>query len=177
VIYAKTINIDTEGLPIFEKQPQVLGNVKLTDIFPVDTVVDIRTLEGDVTIKVEDDIYMMIGLEGEVYPIRKEKLERSYKLTNEPYERSFEYDPTIKNIATGERRNILKYARGVISSGGVRVYAFMLDRHVKLFTAWDDEKYYSGNPGDYIAIREDDHHDLYIIRRRLFPKLYKEVET
>ena len=48
---------------------------------------------------------------------------------------------------------------------------------MKIFTAWDEEKYYSGMPGDYIAMREDDRHDFYIIRRRLMDKLYKKVES
>ena len=76
---------------------------------------------------------------------------------------------------TGERKKVLPAARGVISSGGSRILAKKLKRYVKLFTAWDEEKYYSGNPGDYIACREDDPHDIYIIRNRLFHQLYKEI--
>ena len=105
----------------------------------------------------------------------REKLEKSYVRTGEPYTRTFDYDPTLKCTATGERREIMKYAMGVVSSGGSRIRAMQLKRHVKLFTAWDEEKYYSGNPGDYIACREDDIHDIYIIRARLFPELYRKV--
>ena len=46
---------------------------------------------------------------------------------------------------------------------------------MKLFTAWDDEKYYSGTPGDYIAVREDDEHDIYIISGELFDDLYEKI--
>ncbi len=175
VLYAKDTLLEPEYLELYEKQPQELGCAKLTELFPVGTRVEIRTLEGDVEVTVRDDIYLMIGLEGEVYPITKEKLERSYRRTGEPYSRSFDYDPTIKNSATGERMEIMEHAMGVISSGGSRIKAMRLKRHVKLFTAWDEEKYYSGNPGDYIACREDDPHDIYIIRSRLFPSLYKKV--
>ena len=56
-----------------------------------------------------------------------------------------------------------------------QAYCDELERYVKLFTAWDDEKYYSGKPGDYIAVREDDEHDIYIIKERLFNQLYNEV--
>ena len=34
----------------------------------------VRTLEGDVDVIVKEGLYLMIGLEGEVYPIREEKL-------------------------------------------------------------------------------------------------------
>ncbi len=176
VMYARETTLDPEGLRLYEKQPQELGCVKLTDLFPAGTRVEIRTLEGDVEIFVKEELFLMVGLEGEVYPITKEKLEKSYTRTGKPYSREFEYDPTLKDTVTGERKGVLKYAMGVISSGGSRILAGKLDHYVKLFTAWDEEKYYSGNPGDYIACREDDPHDIYIIRGRLFHRLYKEIQ-
>ena len=57
-------------------------------------------------------------------------------------------------------------------------YSFgSFDTYIKLFTTWDEDKYYSGLPGDYIAVREDDPYDTYIINGRLFDQLYKEVEA
>ena len=96
----------------------------------------------------------------QVSPITKQKLESSYELTGSKYSHSFEYDPSIRNIVTGEKISVLNFANGVISTGKSRILAKKLDHHVMLFTAWDDEKYYSGTPGDYIAVREDDEHDI-----------------
>ncbi len=175
IIYAKETVLDSEGLKKYEKQPQELGFLKIADVFPLNTIVEIRTLEGDVNVRVEDDKYLMVGIEGEIYPITKEKLERSYNKTGKPYQRSFEYKPSIRDMFTGERKEVMPYAQGVISTGKSFIYARPLKRYVKLFTAWDDEKYYSGRPGDYIAVREDDIHDIYIIKERLFHQLYKEV--
>lgn len=176
IIYAKDTVLDTSQMKKYDKQPQMLGYVKLTDVFPLNTMVEIRTLEGDVNIRLDEDKYLMIGIEGEVYPITKEKLENSYKPADKPYDRTFEYEPSIKDIFTGDTKSVLEYAKGVISTGRSRIYAKPLDHCVKLFTMWDMEKYYSGNPGDYIAVREDDPHDIYIINGRLFDQLYKEVE-
>ena len=175
VLYARETTLDPKGLRLYEKQPQELGCVKLTELFPVGTRVEVRTLEGDVEIFVKDDLYLMIGIEGEIYPITGEKLKKSYSPVGRPYSRVFDYDPVLKDTVTGERKKVLPSARGVISSGGSRILAKKLKRYVKLFTAWDEEKYYSGNPGDYIACREDDPHDIYIIRNRLFHQLYKEI--
>ncbi|MBR0146426.1 MAG: DHH family phosphoesterase [Eubacterium sp.] len=175
VMYAKDTTLSPEGLRLYEKQPQELGCAKLTDLFPLGTSVAIRTLEGDVDVVIKEDLYLMIGIEGEVYPIREEKLRKSYTMTGKPYSRVFDYDPSVTDTTTKERKNVMECARGVISSGGSRILAKPLNRYVKLFTAWDEEKYYSGNPGDYIACREDDPHDIYIIRNRLFDKLYKEI--
>ena len=175
IIYARTAEIDMTGMKLYEKLPQELGVAKLTDIFPAGTRVGIRTLEGDIDIDINDELYLMIGIEGEVYPIKAEKLARSYNMLDRRYERTLEYSPSIRNSLTGEVRKVLEYSHTVISTGISRIYARPLNRSVKLFTAWDEEKYYSGDPGDYIAVREDDPHDIYVIRERLFPQLYKEI--
>ena len=177
IIYAKDAVLDISTMKKYEKQPQELGYVKLTDVFPLNTMVEIRTLEGDVSLRLDDDKYLMIGIEGEVYPITKEKLEKSYIPTGKPYSRNFEYEPSIRNLFTDEKKNVMSVAHGVISSGRTRIYAKPLDRYIKLFTTWNDEKYYSGAPGDYIAVREDDIHDIYIINGRFFDQLYKEIDA
>jgi len=178
VIYAKETNLDTSDMKKYTKREQKLGAVKLADVFPVGSNIEIRTLEGDVNITVTEDSYLMIGLEGEIYPITEEKLNSSYDATGFNFVGQFKYDPKIKNVNTGEIKQVLPYAKTVISPPGTAsIFAKPLDHPVKLFTAWDDEKYYSGNVGDYIAVREDDPHDIYVIKDRLFDQLYKPVDT
>ncbi|MCR5418838.1 MAG: DHH family phosphoesterase [Lachnospiraceae bacterium] len=177
IIYARETTLDTSDMELYEKTQQHLGYVKLTDVFPADTTVEIRTLEGDINISIEEDTYLMIGVEGEVYPIKKQKLESSYKAVDEPYDKTFEYEPSIRDVITGEKKGVLKFAGSILSQGDVRIFAKPLSDHVKLFTAWDEEKYYSGNPGDYIAVREDDPHDIYIINGRLFSRLYRGAKS
>ena len=174
VLYAKTATVDTSSMGMFTKKEQKLGVVKMSDVFEVGTPVEIRTLEGDVNITIADDTYLMIGLEGEIYPIAEEKLQNSYNATGFAFVKQFEYDPTVRNLSNGDIRPVMPYAKTVISPpGSARIYAQPLDHYIKLFTAWDDEKYYSGVPGDYIAVREDDPHDIYVISGRLFDQLYK----
>ncbi len=175
VIYAKETTLDTSDMKVYEKQEQKLGCVKLTDVFPEGTTVGIRTLEGDISVRIDDDKYLMIGIEGDVYPITRQKLESSYRFIDEPFDRVFEYDPSITDESTGEKKDVVGYAGSVIGTGEVRIFARPLKEYVKLFTSWDEEKYYAGCPGDYIAVREDDAHDIYIINNRLFDQLYREV--
>ena len=175
MIYARETTLDTSGMKKYEKKQQRLGCAELSRLFPLGTEVMIRTLEGDINLRVEKDIFIMIGIEGEVYPIKREKLESSYTYSEEPFDRTFEYDPSVTDAVSGERKSVLKYARSVLSTGSVRIYAKPLTEHIKLFTAWDEERYYSGEPGDYIVVREDDPHDIYVINKRLFDGLYREV--
>ncbi len=176
VIYAKNTTLDTSDMPLYSKRSQHLGTVKLADVFPEGSHVEIRTLEGDVNVTITDDTYLMIGVEGEIYPISGKKLQNSYDFTGFKFSREFEYEPSIKNLTTGEIKLVMPYAKTVISPPGTsHIYAKPLDHSVKLFTAWDDEKYYSGTCEDYIAVREDDPHDIYIIKGRLFDQLYQRV--
>ena len=173
VIYAKDTTLDTRDMKRYMKTEQVLGTVKLTDMYEAGTEVELRTMEGDINVMIEDDMYLMIGIEGEIYPIREEKLLRSYNVMPLKYSHEYEYEPNIKNIKTGEKKLVMPYAHSCKTLARTVIYAKPLTTSVKLFTAWDKEKYYKGEPGDYIACRSDDPHDIYVINGELFPRLYK----
>ncbi|WP_029233531.1 DHH family phosphoesterase [Butyrivibrio sp. VCB2006] len=175
IIYAAKANISTDGLNLYQKLPTEVGCLKLSDVFPVGTNVSIRTLEGDINIRIDDDDHLMIGTMGEIYPINEDKLKRSYELISDNYEKEFEYTPKVKDLATGEKRLVTAYAKTVRSKDSSEIYAFPLKKKAKVFTAWDEENYYSGEIGDYLAIRADDISDLYVIKKDVFSKLYKEI--
>lgn len=175
VIHAKDTVLDMEGMKQYKKIEQILGAVKLTDLFEIGTSVEVRTMEGDINVMVKDDTYIMIGIQGEIYPISEEKLNKSYKLMPFKYSREYDYEPVIKNLKTKEKKLLMPFAKSCTSFAGSTIYARPLTNSVKLFTAWDDERYYTGEPGDYIAVRPDDKHDIYIINKDVFDKLYKQV--
>lgn len=50
-----------------------------------------------------------------------------------------------------------------------------LDHRVKIFTEWDKDKYMLGREGDFLAVRKDDYHDIYIIEQSIFYKTYEPV--
>ena len=177
ILYTKDTVLDTANMPLYEKLPQEVGTVRLADMFPPKTQVEIRTLEGDVVVSVEEDSYLMIGIEGEVYPIDEEKLLARYKSLGRPYSKTFEYSPSIKDLSTGQKTDVMSHAQAMISHGGGLIYAQPLDHCVKIFTQWDEEKYYLGNVGDYIAVSAEDEHDIYIIKKSLFPLLYKQADS
>ncbi|MBR4948811.1 MAG: DHH family phosphoesterase [Clostridiales bacterium] len=175
VIYAKKTTLNTSTMKRYNKVQQTLGVVKLSDVFPAGTPINIRTLEGDVDTVIDNEAYLMIGIEGEIYPIKEQKLLSSYQFTNFVYTRAFEYEPRIKNTVTGEIKKVLQFAKTVRSTGSTIIFAKPLEQPVKLFTAWTEDKYYSGRVGDYIAVRADDEHDIYIINKDIFDRTYTPI--
>ena len=128
---------------------------------------------------------IMIGIKGEVYPNRRQKFEKSYTVTDKPYQteemyargNATHYEPTIHNRATGEVMKLADYANVCIASGGTHIHAKELTGRVKIFTAWDEEKYMLGREGDYLAVRCDDRHDIYVVERDIFFKTYESLNS
>lgn len=181
VIYAKEYEIDLTDMRPFVKKPIPLGYVEAKDVLPLGTPITIRTLEGDVDMVVEEDLIIMVGIKGEVYPNRRERFARTYEATQKPYyeceghrQSGLLYEPTIHNRSTGEVMKLIDHAKVCIAVGGAQIYAKELTERVKVFTAWDEGKYMMGRPGDYLAVRCDDRHDIYVVERNIFFQTYEE---
>lgn len=167
---------DVSNLKKYRKTDAVVGFARTVDFAEAGTALTVRTIEGDVDIPSDEEVYIILGVEGEVYPCKKAKFERSYKVLDGEYEYPGEYSPAVINRETGDRMDILKVAkRCVVSGGGEGIYARELTSRIKVFTAWDPDKYYLGLPGDFLAVRMDDLSDIYIIAKRIFEKTYEEV--
>ncbi|MCM1144239.1 MAG: DHH family phosphoesterase [Blautia sp.] len=182
IIVAKEYEIDISDMQSYVKKKMPLGFVRATDVLPNGTPITIRTLEGDVDMVVEPDLIIMIGIKGEVYPNRISKFEKTYELTEEPYCAAdcvikTEYQPTIHNRDDGTVLHLADYAKICIASGGTHIHAKELTTRVKVFTAWDEEKYMLGKPGDYLVVRCDDRHDIYVVERDIFFKTYDRKDA
>lgn len=179
IIYAEEYEADVTQMKLYEKKQNPVGYVKADEVLPVGTPITIRTLEGDVELTVEEDLYIIIGIKGEVYPNRREKFEKSYRKLDGQYcyaecSVDTEYVPKIKNRTDGTNLNLTDYAGTCIPTGEVRIYARPLEKGVKVFTSWDKDKYMLGRPGDYLAVRCDDLHDVYVVEKNIFGRSYDE---
>lgn len=179
IIDAVSYEIDLSGMEAYCKKKVTVGYVKADEALPVGTPITIRTLEGDVELTVEESLYIIIGIKGEVYPNTKEKFERSYRRLDEKYCpdeycTKLEYIPTIKNRANGKNLVISELAKTCVTTGEVHIYAKPLEKGIKVFTEWDREKYMLGRPGDFLAVRCDDKHDIYVVEKDIFYKTYEK---
>jgi len=177
VIYAKDGIADRTGFCVYEKKPYSCGFVKITDIFAPDTSCKVRNYEGDVFIKADPDIYLMIGFYGEVYPIEREKFEQQYTESGKKFEYSFDYAPSIIRLKENKMLDLMPYARECIAAGGSKVWAKRLENPAKVFSRWDYEKYMYGRIGDYLCFPEDDEQDICIIKKEIFRKTYLPVNS
>ncbi len=176
IIYAKDYHMDTSDMKKYKKKRIQLGYVDLSSFLEPDTNITVRTMEGDVDLKVDGSFYIMIGLKGEVYPIKKDRFYKTYDLSDSEYSFEGDYEPTIHDKRRGMVINLTEHARACITSSQNVILAKELDKMVKIFTKWDPEKYYLGKPGDFIACKPDDDSDVYVIERDIFFRTYDICE-
>ena len=175
IIHAESYVADVSDMEAFRKKRLTIGYVEAAGVFPVGSVVTIRTLEGDLDVDITDDLIIKIGVQGEVYPSRREQFLKTYDLIDEPYYFDGEYEPTVKDIVEARHVSLIPHAKACVATGETIIYTKQLDHRVKVFTAWDDEKYMLGKEGDYLAIRQDDLHDVYIIEKSIFENTYEKA--
>lgn len=177
VIDCLTYKSDISSMSRYKKRSVEQGYVKCTDVFESGTPIILRTLRCDLDDLVSDEnLYIIIGIKGDVNPITKEKLDNRYELLRDSFELDTEYFPHIRNKRTGEIVDLRPYAKKCISNADVYVYAKALTETVKVFTQWDRDTYMLGKPGDYLIVRDDDLQDIYIVTQDIFDLLYERVD-
>ena len=152
----------------------ILGFVKTEDLIEGDAELILRTYEGNVKVQASADIYIMIGVNGEVYPITKDTFDVSYKECNSENDFSYDYEPRVYNAATGQRKMLKPYIRSCRTMSRLAIWARELTKPTKLFPKiWDYENYMFGLAGDMLVARSDDRKDLYIVKRSIFDITYE----
>ena len=163
------------GFSLYKKKPVNCGYVKMSEFLPEGALCRLRTLEGDVQFCVTDELYIMIGLQGEAYPIERRVFETKYKERDVKYDVALDYAPTLKLVETEEIFDLTNYIKSCVSKDRSRIYAKCLTKPAKVFTKWDYDKYMIGNVGDYLCYLENDEHDIYVAKGEVFDATYKIV--
>ncbi len=181
IYYAQDYKANLNEFKGYRKIKRPLGFVVASEVFPENTPIVVRTLEGDMNLVVEKDLIIMIGIHGEVYPNRREKFEHTYEVISQSCDLSectvnMMYEPTAINGYTGERVKLSQYAHTCKPTGETHIHAKQIDRSVKIFSTWDEDRYMLGHPGDYLAVRSDDINDIYIVAEDIFYISYEPFE-
>lgn len=172
IYYAKDYSANLSEMQLYKKLPTPVGVVNPTDFLPVGANIVIRSLENDTEMKVDDDYLIVMGVNGEVYPLKKNLVMDSYSFSDEPFLYEANYSPTIRTNLDDKVYVLERYAKTCIPRDDVYVFAKELDRTVKVFTLWDEDHYVLGNPGDYIVCKRDNPKDVYVIPKKTFDLSY-----
>ena len=119
-----------------------------------------------------EDIYVMIGLMGEVYPIQRDKFVQKYLPKDEAFYQEFDYAPSVVDTALSKKYELMPYARQCVRREASHIYAKQLEIPAKVFSKWNYEKYMYGDVGDYICYSPSDKTDVYIVKKQIFEKSY-----
>lgn len=175
VIYSKNGIEDLEGFEVYKKKPNIYGYVKTTDIFKEGTECNVRTLEGNMSVRASEEIYLMIGYFGEVYPIEKGAFDKKYEKLEGTFEKSFDYPPSVRALRDNKIYELMPYANKCKSRGGARICAKIMDKPTKVFSKWNYETYMHGDKGDYLCYTYGDEHDVYIVKGDVFKYTYEKA--
>jgi len=181
LVYCGQLDENINKLEKYRKKAITIGYVRTMDIFPAGTELLIRTLEGDTHVAADPDIYVMVGIYQEVWPIKRVKFETSYRVLDGSYKQDEQfysegqYEPTVKDRIQGEAVSLLPFVHPCVPTGDNVIYVKKLDKPTKVFTTWNLEGYMFGDIGDYLAIRGDDTNDAYVIEESIFHKTYERI--
>jgi phosphoglycolate phosphatase len=175
LIYADKTPVDFTSAKRYSKKPIPIGFARTTDMFKDNWPVTVRTLEGDIDLRAGQNIYVMIGIVGEVYPILREKFEKSYDVLETPYNLVTEYLPEVIDRITGEKLSLIAYAHACVPKDKKIVKAIPVEKPTKVFSYWDSEKYFSAKIGDFLTANETDLSDCYIVNRQIFFDTYEDI--
>ena len=165
-----------ELLHRYRKKPAVLGFVKSCELVGEGTQIRIRTLEGDVLVRCRENIYIMIGSDGEVYPVERDVFDTKYTPTGERYEAEFEYPPTVTDMSDNSVCARMEHAWSCRSVSSAVIYARPVGKFTKVFTAWNYETYMAGEKGDMLCYTDGNSRDVYIVKRRVFDNVYERAD-
>ena len=181
LVYSNNLDLDLNKMKRYRKKAIPIGYVYTTDVFPAGTDIIARTIEGDTHISSDPDIYIMVGICQEIWPIKRKRFEASYIVPEGVYtpDESFweenHYEPTVKDRIHGESISLGPYIRPCVPCGEAIVYGKKLEKRTKVFTLWNQEGYMFGDIGDYLVVRSDDSGDAYVIEREIFYKTYEAM--
>ena len=166
LIFAKQEEIVLSEMQRYRRKQEAICYVEATDISKVGERISLRSETDTMDIEVEKDMYFSIERNGTFRVVPSDRFCRYIKPTEgmvpEDYFTQVNYMPTVKVWADGNTYSIKKYLKTGMPTENFCIYAKPLTKCVKVFPKWDAERYMRGMPGDYLAVSEDDLHNIFV---------------
>ncbi len=179
--YIKGKDKEIEMFPLYRKKSIPWAYVRTSDIVQEGKKFRMKSLENetDMVLVSSPDLYIMIGCRGEIYNISEAKFVSTYRDSKEKFDifaQMPDYIPEIQLDETEEYVSLDDKAYLCYPKDDRVIYATPINARTKVFSEHNKGEYFVGSPGDYMAIREDDISDIYIIQREIFEQTYEKVK-
>ena len=179
IISWQDVNLDTTLMKKYHRRMEEICYVKATDVVKAGTEISLRTQECMIDKVVDENLYFTLERNGLVRVMDKAGFERHFIPREgevpDHYCRYMEYVPTVRNLTDGVSHKLVDYGRVCVPSEDFLLYARPLENYVKVFPEWDKDNYMVGKPGDYLVVRPDDLHDVFIESGEDFKRRFEEV--
>ncbi len=179
LIFANEVKLDLSDMQKFRRRRQPICFLKATDVAEVGTQISVRTESSNIDIQVEEDMFFSVERNGIIHFVRSDFFRKYLKDMKQKLPKDYfteiQYKPTIKNWYDGNTYAIEDFAGLCIPKDTFKIFAKKLTSCVKVFPKWDDEKYMRGMSGDYLAVCEDDIHNIFIEPGNIFSDNYEPV--
>lgn len=93
--------VPIEDMKVYRKKPIPRRAVCAAEILPAGTPLLIRELQEDLEQTSSEELFLVVGQQGETYYMSKEKFESIYHFEDRPVHTDYDYEPTIRNRLTG----------------------------------------------------------------------------
>lgn len=181
IIYAKDFQVDIAGMELYKYRNMEFGYVELASLMGSGESVILRTQDGDMELQLEEESYLVIDQNGTLMLRNKLQFEYNFICTEEkfsidPKQYTADYFPTIKAKTKDKMYAIIDYVKRCNFNSEKSFYAQQLDKGMKLFPVWDEEKYILGNPGDYLLCSRNNISNINILPCSQFERYCERMD-
>lgn len=179
IIYAKDIEVNLAEFALYGRCKEPICYLETNELFQPGARISLRNHYGSTEFTVEEGTCITMERDGTVHAMSREIFEKYMEATMQPlsadYCEKMEYEPVIKNLMNGNSYVLTEHCKMAVPKDAFRIYVKELDKSVKLFPKWNADKYMLGMPGDYLAVSEDDLHNVFIEQKVNFDKKFQRI--
>lgn len=175
IIYAPEYSFDSSDAKEYVKKDIILGFVPMKDLGKINTVIVIRTISGDLSVKIKENCYIVMDPFGSVSIVKDSDFDSLYRTTEETYKCSAYYSPSVRLSGDENIVHLEEIASACRLKVKPHVFAKPINGRVKLFTLDNPERYQLGKNSDFMICPTDNKKDVRIVSHNLFYEQYSSL--
>lgn len=168
--------VDISNMKLYEHLPVKYGVCQTTDLTIPGERIIIQTEHSEYDFIAEQDMYLLINMEGGVFKVSKDTFETRFQLLKKDYECNMLVRTLVNTAREKQSIHLEEHLQCCISKPKYNVYARQLNKVTKLFYNYNYSEYSYGAPGDYLVVMTEEENDVLIVKKDAFEKSYRQVQ-